>query len=226
MVDFAGIYTGKKVDKFEKCGFTRVESEKVSAPTIAECPLAIECKVFEVVPMGSHDVFMADIVSVSCKEEIMNKDGRLMLDRAGLLAYAHGEYFSLGEKLGKFGFSTDKAGKKKPEPKAKNKTADPAKIKEKSGACDATDAEAKNRVSESANARTKSGAVGSAEITAKGKATGALLKKENPGTNTAEAEKTPFYKAFEGGRKKKQGGAKDKGRPHGKRIKAKGEKER
>lgn len=113
MVDFAGIYTGKKVDKFEKCGFTKAESERVSAPTIAECPLAIECKVFEVIPMGSHDVFMADIVSVSCKEEIMNKYGRLMLDRAGLLAYAHGEYFSLGEKLGKFGFSTDKENKKK-----------------------------------------------------------------------------------------------------------------
>lgn len=110
-VDFAGIYTGAKMDKFERCGFTKIESREVSAPTIAECPIALECRVVEVLPMGSHDCFIADIVSVSCRDDIL-LDGRICYDRANLLAYAHGEYFALGEKLGRFGFSADK-GKKK-----------------------------------------------------------------------------------------------------------------
>lgn len=117
-VDFAGIYTGAKMDKFEKCGFIKAESNKVSAPTIAQCPVSIECKVCQVIPMGSHDVFMADIVSVSCREDIIDSDGKMRFDKAGLLAYAHGEYYALGEKLGRFGFSTDKA---KPENKNKPK---------------------------------------------------------------------------------------------------------
>lgn len=107
-VDFVGIYTGAKMDKFEKCGFTKTESEKVAPPTIAECPVALECRVCEVKSMGSHDVFIADILSVSCHDELFDESGRLCLERANLLAYAHGEYFSLGEKLGKFGFSTAK----------------------------------------------------------------------------------------------------------------------
>jgi flavin reductase (DIM6/NTAB) family NADH-FMN oxidoreductase RutF len=111
-VDYAGIYTGAKVDKWEKCGFTKVKSNEVMTPTIAESPLALECRVTEVIPMGSHDVFMADIVSVSCDEKIMDEKGRICLDRAGLLAYAHGEYFTLGERVGRFGFSTDKPGGK------------------------------------------------------------------------------------------------------------------
>ena len=128
-VDFAGIYTGAKVDKFAKCGFTKVESKEVSAPTIGECPIALECKVTEVLPMGSHDVFMADIVSVSCREDVM-EEGRICYDKADLLAYAHGEYFALGEKLGKFGFSTDKkTDAKKAKPEAKKTGDDVAKSK-------------------------------------------------------------------------------------------------
>ncbi len=122
-VDYAGIYTGAKVDKFEKCGFTKIESKEVAAPTIAECPIALECRVTEVVPLGSHDCFVADIVSVSCRDDIL-ENGRICYDKADLLAYAHGEYFALGEKLGRFGFSTDK--KKKTEPRrveAKEKAA-------------------------------------------------------------------------------------------------------
>ena len=110
-VDFIGIYTGAKLDKFERTGLTAVKSEKVAAPTIAECPVALECRVCEVIPMGSHDVFVADIVSVSASDDIIDEAGRICFDRAGLLAYAHGEYFALGEKLGKFGFSTEKAKK-------------------------------------------------------------------------------------------------------------------
>ena len=110
-VDFAGIYTGAKLDKFEKCGFTKVKSSKVSAPTIGECPVAIECRVTEILPMGSHHVFISDIVSVSVRDEIVDKDGKIRFDKANLLAYAHGEYYSLGEIVGRFGFSTDRKGK-------------------------------------------------------------------------------------------------------------------
>ena len=112
-VDYTGIYTGSKVDKFKECGLTKLESREVSAPTIAECPLALECRVVEVIPMGTHDVFIADILSVSADDSILDGDGKLRFDNAGLLAYAHGEYYALGEKVGRFGFSTDKVKKKK-----------------------------------------------------------------------------------------------------------------
>ena len=107
-VDYCGIYTGAKVDKFEKCSLTQLESQKVAAPTISECPIALECRVTDIMPMGTHDVFMADIVSVSCDESIIDKNDKIRYDKADLLAYVHGEYFRLGDRLGKFGFSTEK----------------------------------------------------------------------------------------------------------------------
>lgn len=116
--DYAGIFTGAKVDKFEKCGLTRVNSEVVAPPTIAESPLALECRVFNVMESGTHHIFMADIVSVSCDEEILD-NGRICLDRAGLISYSHGEYFAQGKKLGKFGFSAAKKKKKVPVKKGK-----------------------------------------------------------------------------------------------------------
>ena len=109
-VDFVGIYTGRKMDKLEKCGLTPIPSERVKAPTVAECPIAIECRVTDVLPMGSHDVFIADILSVSCRDELIDAEGKLHFEQADLLAYAHGEYYSLGERVGRFGFSTDKPG--------------------------------------------------------------------------------------------------------------------
>lgn len=107
-VDYCGIYTGAKVDKFKECRFTRAESAEVAVPSIAECPLSIECRVIEVKESGTHDVFVADIVGVSCDESMLDGEGRLCFDKANLLAYAHGEYFALGEKVGTFGFSTKK----------------------------------------------------------------------------------------------------------------------
>lgn len=107
-VDYCGIYTGAKVDKFEKCKLTRVPSEKVDCPTIAECPLAIECRVTDIVPMGSHDMFVADIVSVSVDRSVIDKKGKLDIGTAKLLAFAHGEYFELGKRVGEFGFSARK----------------------------------------------------------------------------------------------------------------------
>ena len=111
--DYAGIYTGAKVDKFQKCGLAAIPSKCVKAPTIEESPLSLECRVFQIIESGTHDIFMADIVNVSCDEKILDEKGRICYDRAGLLAYSHGEYFALGRKIGKFGFSTDKKSKSK-----------------------------------------------------------------------------------------------------------------
>ena len=123
-VDFVGIYTGAKMDKFEKCALTKRKSEKVAPPTIDECPIALECRVTDVLPMGSHDVFIADIVSFSCNEELISEEGKIHFENADLLAYAHGEYYTLGERVGRFGFSTDKKkeneDKKNTEPFYKN----------------------------------------------------------------------------------------------------------
>lgn len=131
-VDFVGIYTGAKMDKFEKCSLTKQKSDKVSPPTIAECPIALECRVCEVVSMGSHDVFIADIVGVSCHEELIDADGKIHYEKADLLAYAHGEYYTLGNTVGRFGFSTDKPKKaaKKETPKKSTEKAEGASADE------------------------------------------------------------------------------------------------
>lgn len=120
-VDYAGIYTGAKVDKFKECGFTKEKSKEVGAPTIAECPISLECRVNEIIPMGTHDVFISDIVSVSCDGSVIDGEGKIRFDRADLLAYAHGEYFALGDKVGVFGFSTKiRKGKKYTDPEKKS----------------------------------------------------------------------------------------------------------
>lgn len=123
-VDYVGIYTGAKVDKWQKCGLTKQKSDKVSTPTIAECPIALECRVTDILEMGSHDVFIADIVGVSCREEIIDADGKMRFERADLLAYAHGEYYALGDIVGRFGFSTDKPNNMEKTNKKASKTAE------------------------------------------------------------------------------------------------------
>ena len=112
--DYCGIYTGKKVNKFEKCKLTKIKGTEIDCPMIEECPVNIECRVTDVISLGSHDMFMADIVAVNVDEELFDKEGKMHLDKAGLICYAHGEYFELGKKIGKFGFSTNKKKKKKP----------------------------------------------------------------------------------------------------------------
>ena len=105
--DYCGIYTGKKVDKFKKCGFTKERASMVGAPMIAECPISIECRVTDVIPLGTHDMFMADIVNVNVDQRLLEGE-KLCINRAHLCAYAHGEYYKLGARIGKFGFSTKK----------------------------------------------------------------------------------------------------------------------
>jgi len=78
---------------------------------IAEAPIALECRVFDVVHSGTHDIFMADIVNVSCDDKLLDDNGKIHFDKAKLIAYSHGEYYALGKKLGRFGFSTDKKKK-------------------------------------------------------------------------------------------------------------------
>ncbi|MGM9665676.1 MAG: flavin reductase family protein [Eubacteriales bacterium] len=112
--DFCGMYTGRRVDKFAKCNFTKEKATTLEAPMIAECPISIECKVTNVIPLGTHDMFLADIVAVNVDEALI-ENGKLCINRAHLAAFAHGEYYKLGERIGKFGFSV----KKKNTPKKK-----------------------------------------------------------------------------------------------------------
>ena len=103
--DYCGIYTGKKVDKFKKCGFTKAEATGVAAPLIDECPINLECKVKDIIPLGTHDMFLAEIVAVHVDEALIDGEGKLHLEKADLTAYAHGDYYSLGKKLAPFGIS-------------------------------------------------------------------------------------------------------------------------
>ena len=113
--DYCGIYTGKKVDTFEKCKLTAEPSTVLECPCIGESPMSIECKVTDIIEMESHDMFLADIVAINVDETLLDEKGRLCLEKAGLAAFAHGEYFALGKKIGSFGFSARKkqSGKKK-----------------------------------------------------------------------------------------------------------------
>lgn len=115
--DSCGVYTGRKVDKFAKYSLTKTEAFEVAAPVIGECPLSLECRVTDIVPLGSHDMFIADIVAVDVDETLLDKEGKLHLDRAHLAAFAHGEYFELGKRIGTFGFSVKKKKKTQPQKK-------------------------------------------------------------------------------------------------------------
>ena len=110
--DLCGVKSGRDCDKFALAGITKADSFAVKCPSVAESPLTLECRVLDVIESGSHDIFTADIAAVSCDESLIDKNGRLMLEKAGLIAYAHGEYFALGERLGGFGFSVRKKAKK------------------------------------------------------------------------------------------------------------------
>ena len=106
--DFCGVRSGRTVDKFEKCGLKAVPSAVVSAPTLDDSPLSLECRVTDILPLGSHELYLLDVVSVSVREELFDKSGRMELDKCGLIAYAHGDYFALGKKLGSFGWTVRK----------------------------------------------------------------------------------------------------------------------
>ena len=103
--DYCGVRSGRDVDKFREMGLTPEPMEHVRAPGILESPVNLECRVFQRIPLGSHDLFLADIVAIDVDEALLDGSGRLCLEKAGLLAYAHGEYYSLGRRLGTFGYT-------------------------------------------------------------------------------------------------------------------------
>ena len=121
-VDFCGVRSGKDVDKFEVCNLTPEPCSKVSCPMLAESPLSLECKVVRELPLGTHNMLLAEIVAVNVDEKLLAADGKLRLDKADLLAFAHGEYYELGQRLGSFGYSVKKPVKKS-RGKAKPKSA-------------------------------------------------------------------------------------------------------
>ena len=106
--DLCGVISGSKEDKFHETGLTAIKSNTVKAPTIMECPLSLECKVKQEIPLGSHNMFLAEITSVQVSKELLDKEGKLILDKADFLGYAHGTYVALGKQLGTFGFSVKK----------------------------------------------------------------------------------------------------------------------
>lgn len=111
--DWCGVKSGKEYNKFEEMKLTPGKAEIVKAPTIDEAPVCIECKVKEIVSLGSHDMFIAEVVNVQADDSFLNPEtGKFELDAAHPLVYVHGEYFGIGKKIGKFGWSVQKKKRK------------------------------------------------------------------------------------------------------------------
>lgn len=117
--DFCGVRSGRAMDKLAAAGLTVEPATAVAAPVIAQSPLALECRVKQVIPLGSHDMFLAEIVAVDVEEKLLDDAGKLHLEKAGLMAYSHGEYFAMGKKIGSFGYSVRKKRPKNPAKKKK-----------------------------------------------------------------------------------------------------------
>lgn len=112
--DFCGVRSGKDLDKFEACGLETEPGFTVKAPVLSQSPVSLECRVTQIIPLGSHDMFLADITAVDVDPQYLDENGKLCLSRSHLAAFAHGEYFELGKKIGSFGFSVRKKRKKNP----------------------------------------------------------------------------------------------------------------
>lgn len=111
--DYCGVRSGRDVDKFREMKLTKVEAEKVAAPLIGESPVNIECRVTECKELGSHHMFIAEVLAVHIEDGYLDEKGKFNLNDTGLVTYSHGEYFLLGEKLGSFGYSVKKKKKTK-----------------------------------------------------------------------------------------------------------------
>ena len=113
-VDMCGVKSGRNVNKFELTGLTAEPCSKIAAPQVAESPISLECRVLEIKHLGTeaqpatHDMFLAEVLSVNIDEQYLDENNALHLEKAGLLAYAHGFYYALGKQLGKFGWSVEK----------------------------------------------------------------------------------------------------------------------
>ncbi len=127
--DACGVKSGRDIDKFAEMKLTAKKGEKVDAPIIYESPVNIECKVKQIIPLGTHDMFLAEVVSVQVSDEYLDETGKFHFDKAKPICYSHGAYYGLGKKLGTFGYSvrkketkkTAKSKKKSPSSKRKPK---------------------------------------------------------------------------------------------------------
>lgn len=107
--DWCGVKSGKDFDKFKEMNLTPVASEKVSCPSIAESPLNLECKVTEIKSLGSHDMFLAEIVAVQAAEQFIDEEtGKFSIEHSDPITYMHGHYYNIGKRIGGFGFSVMK----------------------------------------------------------------------------------------------------------------------
>lgn len=112
-VDYCGVKSGRTNNKIKDCGFTLGKCENVSVPMIMECPVSLECSVKNITPLGTHDLFLAEVLAIHIDEKIIDSAGKIHMENADLIAYSHGEYFPLPSKpIGKFGFSVKKVRRK------------------------------------------------------------------------------------------------------------------
>ena len=107
-VDWCGVVSGRDEDKFAGAGLTPAPALKLRPPIVLECPLNIECRVQKSLELGSHTMFVAEVVAVQVSADLMDGRGRFRLEKCGLLAFAHGQYFVLGRRIGRFGYSIRK----------------------------------------------------------------------------------------------------------------------
>ncbi len=107
-VDFCGVRSGRDIDKFQHLKLTPAQSSKVSSPYIAECPVSLECKLRDIIKLGTHDMFLGEIMCVNVEDSLLDSTGKLQLNSADLICYNHGEYRTLGDSLGHFGYSVRK----------------------------------------------------------------------------------------------------------------------
>lgn len=113
IADYCGVKSGRDENKFESMKLTALPCKHVTAPQIEQCPVSLECRVKDIMTLGSHDMFLAEIVSVDVDEELLDEDGKLHMEKCGLASYIHGEYFAQGKKVGSFGYSVRRRAKPK-----------------------------------------------------------------------------------------------------------------
>lgn len=120
--DYCGVKSGRDVDKFKEMNLTAQKASQINAPIIYESPVNIECRVKEIIPLGTHDMFLAEVVAVNVSDEFLDETGKFHFNASKPVCYSHGHYYSLGKYLGKFGYSIQKNKiKSKPKSNKKNK---------------------------------------------------------------------------------------------------------
>ncbi|GAA0748223.1 flavin reductase family protein [Clostridium oceanicum] len=113
-VDYCGVRSGKNTDKIKDCNFTLKNSDKVNVPMIEECPINLECKVVDIIPLGTHHLFLCEILCSNIDENLIDKNGKICFEKANLICYSHGEYYPVSRNvLGTFGYSVKKKKKRK-----------------------------------------------------------------------------------------------------------------